>query len=98
MTLAEKIEQDGLNKFKYEVADGDIVIMHDMNWDYSKRVGEPYKAIILWCGNYDQPLFLRMDDLNKGIYRPAWGSYTNIIQVIGHKDLTELFKQLNETK
>lgn len=95
MTLAEKIEQEDLDKFKYEVIDGDIVIMHDMNWDYSKREGEPYKAIILWRGDNGQPLFLRIDNLNKGIYRPVWGNYASIIEVIGHKDLTELFKQTN---
>lgn len=97
MTLAEKIEQEGLaDKFKNEVIDGDIAIMHDMNWDFSERLGEPYKAIILWRGTNNQPLCLHIDKLNKGIYRPVWESYTSIIEIVGHIDLAELFKQTKE--
>lgn len=58
------------NDMKYKVTEGDMVKVYKTNWDYSKRIGEPYNAIVLWCGNNNQPLVTNADE-----YRPYWTTY-----------------------
>ena len=77
---------------KYVVSEGDVVTIHDTNWDYSERIGEPFKAIVLWCcGIYGQPLVTKM-----GEYKPFWSSYSSIIKIDGHIDLDRLLNTNQE--
>lgn len=69
------------DEMKYKVTEGDIVLIHDTNWDYTKRVGEPYKAIILWKGFNNQPLITKT-----GKYEPIWSTYESIKEIIGHTE------------
>lgn len=47
------------------VSEGDVVIIHDTSWDCTKRIGEPFEAIVLWRGINGQPLVTKM-----GEYKP----------------------------
>lgn len=72
------------DKMKYMVSEGDVVTIHNTNWDYSKRIGEPFEAIVLWCDG--QPLITKM-----GGYKPFWSSYSSIVKIDGHINLDRLF-------
>lgn len=72
---------------KYSVTEGDMVRIHKSNWDFSKRIGEPYKAIVLWCGINNQPLITNIDE-----YNPRWVTYKDIVEIVGHVDLENLFR------
>ena len=77
------------NDMKYKVTEGDCVMIHETNWDYTKRVGKPYKAIVLWRG-MGQPLITNYDE-----YRPRWSTYEDIVDIVGHIDLKNtLLKRL----
>jgi hypothetical protein len=80
------------NKMKDIVKDGDIVIIHNTNWDYTKRIGEPFKAIVIWCGINGQPLLVKCEDIKKGIYKPFWSSYSSITEIKGNVDLAKLIE------
>lgn len=49
--------------------------------------GPKYKAIVLWKGFNNQPLLTQV-----GEYRPHWGTYKSIADVIGHVDLEKAVK------
>lgn len=69
------------------VSEGDVVTIHDTNWDYSERIGEPFEAIVLWCcGISGQPLVTKT-----GEYKPFWSSYPSIVKIDGHINLDRLF-------
>lgn len=74
------------DEMKYIVSEGDVVTIHDTNWDYSERIGEPFEAIVLWCGIHGQPLVTKM-----GEYKPFWSSYSSIVKIDGHINLDRLF-------
>lgn len=46
-----------------------------------------YKAIILWDSFTGQPLLTEV-----GRYRPHWGTYNSIAEIIGHIDLQQAVK------
>lgn len=73
------------NKMKYIVSEGDIVTVHEAQWDYSKRIGEPFEAVVLWC-NRQQPLITKL-----GEYKPSWYCYEDIVKIDGHINLDRLF-------
>lgn len=74
------------DEMKYMVSEGDVITIHDASWDYSKRIGEPFAAIVLWCGIHGQPLITKM-----GEYKPFWSSYASIVKIDGHINLDRLF-------
>lgn len=80
-----------------KVQNGDIAIMHDWNWNYTERVGTPHKFLILWKGTNRQPLCLKYEDVEKGVFLPAWETYDNITEIVGHIDLAELFSKSIES-
>ena len=71
---------------KYVVSEGDVVMIQNTNWDYSERVGKPFKAIILWCGINGQPLITKMEE-----YKPFYTTYESIVKIDGHINLDKLF-------
>lgn len=73
------------DNMKHIVSEGDVVTIHDVSWDYSKRIGEPFEAIVLWC-DHGQPLVTKM-----GEYRPFWSVYASIVKIDGHINLDRLF-------
>lgn len=77
------------NDMKYAVTEGDMVRIYKSSWDYSKRIGKPYNAIVLWCGNNNQPLVTNIDE-----YRPHWSTYEDIVEIVGHVDLENLFNRI----
>lgn len=72
---------------KHKVTEGDIVTIHQSNWNCTKRIGEPYKAIVLWLGINNQPLITKI-----GEYEPRWSSYGDIIEINNHVNLHRLIK------
>lgn len=74
------------DNMKYIVSEGDVVTIHHASWDYSKRIGEPFEAIVLWGGIHGQPLVTKM-----GEYRPFWSTYASIVKIDGHINLDRLF-------
>lgn len=74
------------DEMKYYVSEGDVVTIHQASWNYKERVGEPYSAIVLWCGNNGQPLITKM-----GEYKPRWSCYEDIVKIDGHIHLDRLF-------
>ena len=74
------------DNMKHMVSEGDVVTIHDASWDCSKRIGEPFEAIVLWCGIHGQPLVTKI-----GEYKPFWSSYPSIVKIDGHINLDRLF-------
>lgn len=74
------------DNMKFIVSEGDVVTIHETSWNYERRVGEPYEAIVLFCGTNGQPLITRI-----GEYRPVWSSYYDIVKIDGHIKLDRLF-------
>lgn len=72
-----------------KVTEGDCVVIHETNWNYTKRIVNPYKAIVLWQGINRQPLITKY-----GEYKPYWSTYTNIVDIVGHVDLKNLFVKI----
>lgn len=81
----DKFINDGMND---QVTEGDLVIMQDINWDNTKRIGDPYKAIVLWRGLNNQPLITKF-----GEYNPCWSTYESIVEVVGHLDLQQAISE-----
>lgn len=81
----ERITDD----MKYEVTVGDIVTIHKSNWNYTERIGEPYKAIVLWLGTNNQPLITKVEE-----YEPRWCTYKDIIEINDHINLHKLIKAI----
>ena len=67
------------------VKEGDIVLV-DESLHY-KYFTKKYKAIVLWRGINQQPLLT-----NLGEWRPYWGTYETISEVLGHVDLEKAVK------
>ena len=72
-----------------ELKEGDCVLVHGLSWDGKERIYEPYQAIILWKGLNNQPLITKIDE-----YKPHWSTYEDIVEVIGHVDLENLFNRI----
>lgn len=72
---------------KEQMIEGDCVRVHTLSWDKSTRIGEPYKAIVLWKGLNNQPLITNINE-----YRPRWITYNDIVEVIGHVDLENILQ------
>ena len=68
---------------KGNVKAGDIVLVHEFNWNCTRHIGEPYKALVLWEFN-NQPLITKL-----GSYKPYWSGYQHIVKVVDHIDLNE---------
>lgn len=68
-----------------KINEGDVVLI-DEGLVY-KGFERKYKAIILWKGFNNQPLLTKV-----GEYRPHWGTYDSIADVIGHVDLQKAVK------
>ena len=64
---------------------GDVVLI-DESLVY-KTMNRRYKAIVLWEGFNNQPLLTEV-----GRYRPHWGTYESIAEIIGHIDLQQAVK------
>ena len=64
---------------------GDVVLI-DESLVY-KTMNRRYKAIVLWEGINNQPLLTEV-----GRYRPHWGTYESIAEIIGHIDLQQAVK------
>lgn len=74
------------NGFQYGILASNVVTIHSASWDYSKRIGEPFEAIVLWGGIHGQPLVTKM-----GEYRPFWSTYASVVKINGHINLDRLF-------
>ena len=67
------------------VKTGDVVqIDESLVYKTSTR---KYKAIVLWDSFTGQPLLTEV-----GRYRPHWGTYNSIAEIIGHIDLQQAVK------
>ena len=67
------------------VETGDVVqIDESLVYKTSTR---KYKAIVLWDSFTGQPLLTEV-----GRYRPHWGTYNSIAEIIGHIDLQQAVK------
>ena len=51
-----------------------------------------YKAIVLWDSFTGQPLLTEV-----GKYKPHWGTYESIAEIIGHIDLEQAVKWNGQT-
>lgn len=74
---------------RYEIKEGDVVTIHETNWNYTERVGEPYKAIVLWLGTNNQPLITKV-----GEYEPRWSTYRDIVEINEHVNLHSLIGEI----
>lgn len=77
---------------KEQIIEGACVRVHKLSWDNTTRNGEPYKAIVIWKGMNNQPLITSINE-----YRPRWITYEDIVEVIGHVDLENLFNRIYPT-
>lgn len=68
--------------------EGDIVII-DESLEYTFCT-QRYKALIIFNGFNNQPLITRLDG-----WRPIWGSYGQIAEIIGHIDLNDVLMEVN---
>lgn len=85
------------DNIKYNVKNGNVVLIHESNWDYTKRKGSPYLAIVIWHDVNGQPLCIRYNDIKRGIYNPFWSDYRDIVSIIEDVDLGDtLMKNLCE--
>jgi len=64
---------------------GDVVLI-DESLVYT-TMSRKYKAIVLWDSFTGQPLLTEV-----GKYRPHWGTYESIAEIIGHIDLQQAVK------
>lgn len=64
---------------------GDVVLI-DEGLVY-KYFSQKYKAIVLWNGINGQPLLTEV-----GKWKPQWGEYETIAEVLGKVDLEEAVK------
>lgn len=72
-----------------DIRNGDIVRI-DYKEYYTNKQIDPYDAVVLWKGINFQPLMARLDELEKGEYRPFWSIYEHISKVKGHISLAEI--------
>ena len=85
------------DNIKYNVKNGNVVLIHESNWDYTKRKGSPYLAIVIWHDVKGQPLCIRYNDIKRGIYNPFWSNYRDIVSIMEDVDLCNaLMKDLCE--
>lgn len=73
---------------RYKVKEGDVILVQKISFIGKEKLGEPYKAIVLWTAN-QQPLITKC---NK--YCPEWIIYDYIIDIVGHVDLYNLFTKI----
>lgn len=79
-----------------DIRNGDIVRISYREY-YTNRQVEPYDAVVLWKGINCQPLLARLDELEKGEYRPVWSVYEHIAEVRGHINFAEMLTdKMNE--
>ncbi len=76
-----------------EINDGDIVLIDYIEEFTKKRVNEGL-AIVLWKGINNQPLIVRVKDLERGEYNPTWHLYSNFKKKVGHIDLKNIFSEI----
>ena len=72
-----------------ELRNGDIVRVDYIEY-YTNEHPKPYDAVLLWKGINYQPLMVKLDELEKGEYRPFWSVYEHISEVKGHINLAEI--------
>lgn len=70
--------------------EGDIVVI-DESRKYKNSGIKPYKALVIWNGFNGQPLVTPLDHWN-----PGWNSYSSIIEVVDHVDLSTLLGRRGE--
>lgn len=81
------------DNIKYNVKNGNVVLIHESNWDYTKRKGSPYLAIVIWHDVNGQPLCIRYNDIKRGIYNPFWSDYRDIVSIMEDIDLIYLLNK-----
>lgn len=72
-----------------EIREGDIVEI-DYIAEYTKEYINEGEALVLWKGNNNQPLIMRLE----GEYSPTWSCYEHISKVVGHISLGGILKAL----
>jgi len=78
---------------KYNVIAGDVVLIHESNWNYTKRMGHPYLAIVIYQDDTSgQPLCVKYSDIARGVYSPFWTTYYDIISIIDNVNLCYLLR------
>ena len=81
------------SKFKNTLNNGDIVKVHNTNWNYTARIGNPFIAIVVCHGYGQQPLLVKKEDVDRGKYNPFWGTYESIVEIKGNIDLAKLISR-----
>lgn len=72
-----------------EIREGDIVEIEYIE-EFTKEHRNEGLALVLWKGNNDQPLIMRLE----GEYSPTWSCYEHISAVVGHISLGGILKAL----